>query len=185
MRRGDAYAGVLIRLPETEDGPGGILHNSHAARIENVEGRSQDGAAKLGGAGGSSVGALNRDVELPVGRNALGELFGTKRTACGGVTSLETENRIEVVGPHGHVVGGPAKDFGVEVDGSVLVGGGEFGPAKCARSVFFNVWHSAGSVLPGRHGGKRSWVEVQPSLGGLGDMGPVAQSGVCATGRFC
>jgi len=31
------------------------------------------------------------------------------------------------------------------------------------------------------------WVrrEVLPLLGGLGDMGPVAQSEVCATGRFC
>src|SRR5207249_10502831 len=100
MRRGDAYAGVLIRLPETEDGPGGILHNSHAPRIENVEGRSQDGAAKLGGAGGSSDGALNRDVELPVGRNALRALFGTKRTGMGGVTSPASANRIGVVGPN-------------------------------------------------------------------------------------
>src|SRR5205823_10847651 len=145
--------------------------------IENVEGRSQNGAAKLGGAGGSSVGALNRDVELPVGRNALGELFGTKRTACGGVTSLETENRIKVVRPHGHVVGGPAKDFGVEVDGSVLVGGGEFGPAKCTGSVFFNVWHSAESVLPGRDGSKMGAGRGAGLLGGLRDMEPVAQSG--------
>src|SRR5438045_9443027 len=106
MRRGDAYAGVLIRLPETEDGPGGILHNSHAARIENVEGRSQNGAAKLGGAGGSGVGALTRDVELPVGRNALGELFGTKRTGCGGVTAPQTEKRKVSGEPHGRGVRG-------------------------------------------------------------------------------
>src|SRR5206468_11181861 len=98
MRRGDAYAGVLIRLPETEDGPGGILHNSHAARIENVEGRSQDGAAKLGGAGGSSVGALIRDVELQGGGDAVGELFETERTVWGCFTSLDTEHRIEVIG---------------------------------------------------------------------------------------
>src|SRR5437667_4638337 len=154
MRRRDAYAGVLIRLPETEDGPGGILHNSHAAGLKNIKGRREEFATELLGAGGGGVSAFDANVEIPMRRNALGELFGTKRTACGGVTSLETENRIEVVGPHGHVVGGPAKDFGVEVDGSVLVSGGEFGPAKCARSVFFNVWHSAGSVLPGRDGSK-------------------------------
>ena len=155
MRRGDAYAGVLIRLPETEDGPGGILHNSHAARIENVEGRSQDGAAKLGGAGGSSVGALNRDVELPVGRNALGELFGTKSAASRDIAPFQLKNCIKIVGAHGHVVGGPAKDFGVEVDGGGLIGGGEFDPAKCAGSVFFDVGHNAERVLRGKREGKR------------------------------
>src|SRR5260370_31030116 len=101
MRSVDSDAGVFGGLPETEDGFGGVLHNSHAARIENVEWRSQDGTAKLGGAGGGGVGAIDGDVELPVRRNALGELFGTKRTACGGVASLETENRIEVGGAHG------------------------------------------------------------------------------------
>src|SRR5438876_1104912 len=153
MRRGDAYAGVLIRLPETEDGPGGILHNSHAAGLKNVEGRSQDGAAKLGGAGGG-VSAFDSDVQIPVRGHAAGSLLGTKSAADRDIARFQLKNCIKVVGPHGHVVGGPAKDFGVEVDGSVLVSGGEFGPAKCARSVFFDVWHSAGSVLPGRDGSK-------------------------------
>src|SRR5580704_2237311 len=139
MRSGDASAGVPVGLPETEDGSGGILHNRHAAGIENIEGRSEDGAAEFCGASCGSVRAIDGDVELPVGRNAVGELFGTKGAACGGVASVEAKNRIEVVGAHGHVVGGPAEDFGVEVDGGRLVGGGEFDPAKCAGSVFFDV----------------------------------------------
>src|SRR5439155_24144835 len=93
-------------------------------------------------------------VELPVGRNAVGALFGTKGTACGSVASLKPKNRIEVVGAHGHVVGGPAKDFGVEVDGGGLIGGGEFDPAKCAGSVFFDVGHNAERVLRGKREGK-------------------------------
>src|SRR5207248_9772961 len=98
VRSGDACAGVLVGLPETEDRSGGILHNGHATGIENVKGRSQDGATKFGGAGSGCVRAIDGYVELPVGRNAVGALFGTKGTACGSVASLKPKNRIEVVG---------------------------------------------------------------------------------------
>jgi hypothetical protein len=148
MRRGDAYARVFLGLPEAESGTGGILHDGHAAGIENVEGRSKYSAAKLPGAGSGEVRAFDRDVELPMGRNTVGELFGTKRAACGRVPSCELENGIEVAGAHGHVVGGPAKNFGVEADGGVLVGGGELGPAECAGGVFFDVGHSGERALP-------------------------------------
>lgn len=79
------------------------------------------------------------------------KLVGTKRAGGCGVASLEIEDRVEVISTHGHVMGGPAKEFGVEGDGGGLVGGGEFDPTKVARGVFGDVWHSGSKVL--RSGG--------------------------------
>src|SRR5882724_7476464 len=146
---------MLVGLPEGESRASGVLQDGHAAGIENVEGRGQNRAAKLRGAGGGSVSAFDRDIQIPVGRNAARELVRAKGAACGGIASFDLENRIDLVGADGKVLRGPAKDLGIEILGGSLVGGGEFGPAECAGSVFFDVGHSAGTVLPGRDGGKR------------------------------
>src|SRR5438552_18172999 len=98
MRRGDAYAGVLIRLPETEDGPGGILHNSHAAGLEIIKRRREEFATELLGAGGCGVSAFDGNVEIPMRRNAVGELFGTKSPARRSVAAFHLKSRVEDAG---------------------------------------------------------------------------------------
>jgi hypothetical protein len=132
---------MLVRLPQRKRGAGRILRDGHAAGIEDIKGRGQNLAPKLLGAGGSGVGAFDGDIQIPVRRDAPGELVGTKLAASRDVASFELKNRVDLVRADGKALNGPAKDFGVEVDGSVLVGGGEFNSAKFTGSVFFDVWH--------------------------------------------
>jgi hypothetical protein len=161
VRSGDACAGIFVGLPQGEYRAGGILQDGHATGIENIRGRSQNLAAKLFGAGGSGVGAFDGDVQIPVWRNAVGEFVGTKFVASCGVAPFELEYGVNLVRADGHVLGGPAEDLKIEIRGGGLVGGAEFDPAKFAGSVFFDVRHNAGSVLPGRDGGKRVVGVVQ------------------------
>src|SRR5438477_3850968 len=81
MRRGDAYAGVLVRLPETESGVGRILHNGHAASVKNIKGRREEFAAELLGARRGRVNVLDSDVQIPVRGHAAGSLVGAKSAA--------------------------------------------------------------------------------------------------------
>jgi hypothetical protein len=164
MGGGDSGSEILVRLPQTEGSPRGILHNGHATGIENIKGRRQNCAAEFGGASGSGVGAFDGDIQIPVRRNAAGELVGTKCTAGCGITPFELKNGIEVVGTDGKTLDGPAKDFGIEIRGGGLVGGGEFHPAERAGSVFFDVGHDGESVLREERGGKP--FQAQDKQGG-------------------
>src|SRR5262245_42808836 len=137
----DADAGVYLRLPNREGGSGGVLQDGHAACISNVKRRSENRAAEFGSARGRGVRALHGDVDTPVGRHAELALFGTNRTGCCCVPSLELVDGVKLVGADGNVVGGPTEYFAVEGFGGGLVGGDEFGPTEVAGSVFLDVWH--------------------------------------------
>src|SRR5256885_2171673 len=92
---------------------------------------------------GSSVGAFDGDVKIPVRRNAPRGLLGTKRVGRRGVAPLELENGVEIIWTDGSVLEGPAKDLPIEISSGGLVRSGEFNPAKFSRNVFLDVRHSA------------------------------------------
>jgi hypothetical protein len=153
VRAGNSGARISLGLPEREHGAGGVLQDGHASGIHDVEGRSQNCASEFGGAGGGGVGVLNGDVEIPVRRHTVLKLVGTKRAGGRGVASLELEDGVNAVRARGNVVGGPAKDLGVEGLGRELVGGGDFHPAKVSWGVLCDVWHGR-KILQSGGGGK-------------------------------
>jgi hypothetical protein len=106
-----------------------------------------------------------------------------KCAACGGIASFDLENRIDLVGADGKVLRGPAKDFGIEILGGSLVGGGELDPGKCAWGVSFDGRYSGESVLPGGEGSK-TW-RILGRARAEGYARPLAYDIACNIIRLC
>src|SRR5713226_463575 len=155
----------------------GILQDHHATGSGKTNGRGQNLAAKLLGAGGSGVGAFDGDVQIPVRGNAAGKLVGTKLVTSRGIASFELEHRVDLVWADGHVLGGPAEDLTIEIRGGGLIGGAKFDPAEFAGSVFFDVGHDGERVPLRGDGGKREEKNLDAKPEGCG-----IRSGVLAGG---
>src|SRR5215468_2835005 len=137
----DANAGIPVRLPNRKGGAVGILHDGRPAGVSHIEGCRENRTAHFGGPRGRSVRTSHRDVEAPVGRHAVLQLFGSNRRSRGCVASTKLIDGIDPVRCDGNVLGRPTEDLPVKGLGGGLVGGGEFDPAEVTRGVSVDVRH--------------------------------------------
>ena len=127
-------------VPRWRSSPSGVLQDSHPTIVPYGE-------------------WLSRGLSLPPGRPGLlrrprfsrryRSSNAVARPACarGSARSLRPRRVLldrkscKLAGAHGHVIGLPPEQRGIELFGGVLVAGPQLGPAEAARGMLIYMWH--------------------------------------------
>ena len=153
-------ADVLLRLPDAEDGAGRILREHHAAGVEDVHRRHEEGAAGVGDARCGGVDVVGRDVGRPVRRHAFAA--GRRRARGGDVLAVLREHRVAAGLGTRVALGLPAEQVAVEGGGAVEIGGRHVRPAGRAGRVLGELGHD-GSFRSGQPWRRRARARGSPA----------------------